>query len=358
MLHRIFFLAIVLSFVVPVRAQNNDVFCFYYNWYGNPAHDGKYIHWAHPVMRSGPSDSTTRSLPGGNDIAANFYPALGAYSSLDGAIVKQHMQMIVQAGIGVIVVTWWNKDDFMDKSIPLILNEAAAAGIKVAFHIEPFNGRNAVTTRQAIEYITDTYGKHPAFYRSTKHQNKPFIFIYDSYLTPAKDWAELLQPNGAVSIRNTKYDAVMIGLWVKKNEEAFFKGSGFDGMYTYFAASGFTYGSTPANWPAMQQWAVANKKIFIPCVGPGYIDTRVRPWNDKTTRARAGGAYYGDMFKKAIESKAPYIGITSFNEWHEGTQIEPAVPFAPKEFKYLDYTPAEPDYYLKLTKRWIKRMHK
>lgn len=98
-----------------------------------------------------------------------------------------------------------------------------------------------------------------------------------------------------------------------------------------------------------QEWAVRNEKIFIPCVGPGYIDTRVRPWNTVTTRDRENGKYYTDMFQAAMESGASYIGITSFNEWHEGTQIEPAVPFKSDDFEYLDYSPLAPDYYLTRT---------
>ena len=108
----------------------------------------------------------------------------------------------------------------------------------------------------------------------------------------------------------------------------------------------------------MQKWAVENKKIFIPCVGPGYIDTRVRPWNGSTTRDRENGKYYDRMFNDAIQSGASYIGITSFNEWHEGTQIEPAVPFECPEFKYLDYAPLAPDYYLKRTAYWIDKLKK
>ncbi|PGH39447.1 MAG: alpha-mannosidase, partial [Candidatus Nephrothrix sp. EaCA] len=172
------------------------------------------------------------------------------------------------------------------------------------------------------------------------------------------EWAELLQPDGKITMRNTPCDALMIGLWVKKGEEDFFVRSGFDGFYTYFGATDFTYGSAPANWHGMQAWAVEHKKIFIPCVGPGYIDTRVRPWNGKTARDRDKGKYYDDMFKQAIDCKAPFIGITSFNEWHEGTQIEPAVPFRSKAFRYLDYSPLAPDYYLARTAYWVSRFAK
>ncbi len=331
---------------------NYDTFCFYYNWYGNTRNNGKEIHWAHGVMKSGPQDTTTRFIPGGDNIASNFFPQLGTYSSTDRDLVKRHMQMLREARIGVLVLTWWDRANFGVESVPMIMDEAAKAGLKVCFHIEPYRGRNAATVRENLKAIIDTYGDHPALY---KYQGKPLFFLYDSYITKAEEWATLLMPEGAISIRNTPYDAVMIGLWVKKGEETFFKNSGFDGFYTYFGATGFTFGSTPANWRGMQKWAAENKKIFIPCVGPGYIDTRIRPWNGKTTRDRENGKYYDRMFREAIGSQAPFIGITSFNEWHEGTQIEPAVPFHCDEFDYLDYRPLEPGYYLKRTAYWVTR---
>lgn len=344
---------------VEVRSQaaspNYQIFCFYYNWYESMAFNGRNSHWAHPVMKSGPTDTTTGFIPGGDNIASNFFPQLGAYSSSDPKVVAAHMRMLKKAGIGVIVLTWWDKADVGLQSVPLIMEEAAKEGIKVCFHIEPFRGRNAQTTLQNIQAIIDTYGSHPAFYRIN---TKPLFFVYDSYLTKADDWATLLKPDGKVSLRNTPYDAVMIGLWVKKGEEDFFERSGFDGFYTYFGATHFTYGSSPANWAGMQAWAAQYKKIFIPCVGPGYIDTRVRPWNGKTTRDRNKGVYYDTMFKQAIDSKAPFIGITSFNEWHEGTQIEPAVPVRKKAFQYLDYSPLAPDYYLTRTAYWINKFSK
>jgi len=60
------------------------------------------------------------------------------------------------------------------------------------------------------------------------------------------------------------------------------------------------------------------------------MDTSVRPWNGVTTRDRKNGVYYDRMWKEALKSSSSasnrVVSITSFNEWHEGTQIEPAVP--------------------------------
>ena len=325
---------------------------FYYPWYGNPQTDGAYAHWN---MTQVVKEGRPVRYPGGDDIAANFYPQLGCYSSDSEADIAAHMRMLRRAGVGVLSTSWWGIDDYTDRILPKLLDGAAKYGIKVCFHIEPFRGRNARTTREAIVYLIDKYGSHPAFYRYGEGQGRPLFYVYDSYLTPAQEWATTLSPDGAASIRGTRYDSVVIGLWVKEREEAFMLEGGFDGFYTYFATEGFTYGSTPANWPALARWARDNGKLFIPCVGPGYDDTRIRPWNDANTRLRAGGAYYDREFAAAVDVGPELIAIASFNEWHEGTQIEPAVPKVVGDYRYEDYGPRDAEYYLYRTRVWIER---
>ncbi len=334
---------------------DQHVFGFYYNWYGNTKTDGKEIHWAHDVIRQKHDQGPAEHIPGVNNISSNFYPELRNYSSNDPVVIARHMRMMAQARIGVVVVTWWGNSYQGTSTLPVLMDEAQRQGLKVCFHLEPYGGRSARSVRENIKNMLAQFGQHPALYRMN---GKPCFFIYDSYLISAAEWAELLQPDGNMTIRGTELDAVVIGLWVKKGEEDYFIESGMDGYYTYFAATGFTYGSTSSNWTYLQQWANDHRKIFIPCVGPGYIDTRVRPWNAQTTRDREDGKYYDRMFDAALRCKAVYVGITSFNEWHEGTQIEPAVPFKCPEFKYLDYRPMSPDYYLKRTAYWVEELEK
>lgn len=52
-----------------------------------------------------------------------------------------------------------------------------------------------------------------------------------------------------------------------------------------------------------------------------YNDTKLRPWNIKNTQDRRDGEYYKDYFEHVKRER--FISITSFNEWGEGTQIEP-----------------------------------
>ena len=339
-----------------VKAGNSqpcyDVHVFYYPWYGNPQTDKFYYHWNH---QQSVKQGEPKNYPGGDDIGANFYPKLGCYSSNSDRDLNAHMMMLRRSKIGVISTSWWGKDSYTDKAVPRLLDAAARHNIMVCFHIEPFPGRNAKTTRDAIVYIIDKYGSHSAFYKHGKDKPRPMFYVYDSYLTPAEQWKTILSPDGPQTIRNTEYDSVVIGLWVKEHEQNFMTEGNFDGFYTYFATDGFTYGSTINNWPGLAEWAQQNDKQFIPSVGPGYIDLRIRPWNNINTRDRQNGAYYDREFAAAIAAGPPIISITSFNEWHEGTQIEPAVPKRIPDFKYLDYSPHEPEYYLDRTGYWVDR---
>lgn len=130
---------------------------------------------------------------------------------------------------------------------------------------------------------------------------------------------------------------------------------GFDGFYTYFAANDFSYGSSWKNWKSLSSFARKNSLLFVPSVGPGYVDTRVRPWNAKTTRERKNGKYYTIAWKTALQTSPSLISITSFNEWHEGTQIEPAVPKSNEDYVYKDYSPRAPDFYLQLTRQFVSQ---
>lgn len=55
---------------------------FYYNWYGNPLVDGEMKHWMHPIAPAPGHSGDAGAISGLNDdIACNFYPELGTYSS-------------------------------------------------------------------------------------------------------------------------------------------------------------------------------------------------------------------------------------------------------------------------------------
>lgn len=361
------------------------VHTFYYPWYCNPQVDGIYLHWNHQVLphweervnRQYPAIGSKHDASKG-DIGASFYPQLGLYSSVDKSVIDLHFRMIADAGIGVAVVSWLPKHQHDSNGPPIaslmapILGAAARAGLRVAVHMEPYDQRTAESLRQDIKELLDEHGNSPALYRLPRPGNVkplPVLYVYDQYRINATDFQQLLaettpqlrgnplNQNHVKTIRGSRYDAVLLALIVDEQHwnDYVVKG-GFDGGYTYFASDTFTFGSRPINWPLMQQRSDRDQKYFIPCVGPGYDDTRIRPWNDANTKDRQGGQYFGRGWQAAIDAGARLVGITSFNEWHEGTQIEPAVPAVSTTdgWAYKDYeNEGGPRSYLQLSKEWV-----
>ncbi|KAM7083326.1 LOW QUALITY PROTEIN: glycoprotein endo-alpha-1,2-mannosidase-like protein [Ciconia maguari] len=233
--------------------------------------------------------------------------------------------------------------------------------VSVAFHGQPYKGRDDHAVHENIKYIVDRYRSHPAFYKYKTSTGKslPLFYIYDSYLTRAESWASLLTPSGSHSLRNTAYNAVFVALLVEEEGHKHdILSTGYDGTYTYFASNGFSFGSSHQNWKAIKTFWDSNNLIFIPSVGPGYIDTSIRPWNNHNTRNRVSGKYYETALQAALMVRPEIVSITSFSEWHRGTQTEKAVPKTTLTHLYLGYLPHQPSMYLELTHRWAEHFSK
>lgn len=349
---------------------NYNFHIFYYTWFGNPQFDGKYIHWNHPLLQHWDA-KIANNYPKGkhsppDDIGSSFYPELGPYSSRDPSVIAAHMKQIRSASIGVVALSWYppkmadDNGEPTDDFVSNILDIAHRYKLKVAFHIEPYKDRDDRNLHRNIKYIIDTYGSHPAFYRHNTNtgRNVPLFYIYDSYITSPETWANLLTVSGSQSIRNTPYDGIFLALLVEEKHKMEIHRSGFDGMYTYFATNGFSYGSSHQNWSGLKAFCDSKNLMFVPSVGPGYIDTSIRPWNSQNTRNRVNGKYYETALNAAFLIRPDIISITSFNEWHEGTQIEKAVPKKVGQIIYQDYLPHKPDVYLELTRKWAKKYSK
>ena len=102
---------------------------FFYPWYGTPTRDGAYQHWG---------QHDTDPPPG---IASSYYPARGVYSSTDPAVLRGQMTDIADAHVGTVIVSWWGAGSPEDQRLPAVIDAARSFGIRVAIHIEPYQGR-------------------------------------------------------------------------------------------------------------------------------------------------------------------------------------------------------------------------
>ncbi|MFB7273056.1 ThuA domain-containing protein [Streptomyces sp. NPDC056244] len=320
----------------PAKAAlSNNVHLFYYPWYGSPAKYGSYRHW----QQGG------RTPP--QDIGADLYPKLGAYDSGDytGA-VAQHMKWVKQSGAGVIVYSWWGRGGYEDTLARGVLDAAQREGIKVAWHIEPYSGRTAASVVSDIQYLNATYGSHPAYYRDAEHNNRPAFYIFESLRIT--DWAALDQVTQTNSVLAQTTDTSKI--------------AHFSGLYTYDGIAG----ATAPGWKQAGDYARANGLIWAPSVAPGYIDDRAVPGNTTPTLGRANGATYDKEWNNALDpaigGSPTWVSVTSFNEWHEGSSIEPASSAPPGGFGYQTFSGAygrtgadAENAYLDRTKYWVNQ---
>lgn len=262
-----------------------------------------------------------------------------------------------------------------------MLEEAEAVDLKIAFHLEPYAGRTAESIAEDLRYLVRKYGDHPAVLRTSRAQLRclstegsallPLVYIYDSYHISLDEWRRILSPEGDLSVRGTDADVVAVGLWLEPHHARDIFQGGFDAAYTYFASRGASYASAPNHWSELSHMAEHHNLAFIPSVGPGYDDRKIRPWNAAHTRPREEGHYYDRMWSEAVEAGACVVSVTSYNEWGEGTQIEPAVPhvvpagqgmdeetrallFADREM--ADYAPLPPTGYLERTLKWARTL--
>jgi hypothetical protein len=131
-------------------------------------------------------------------------------------------------------------------------------------------------------------------------------------------------------------------------------------MYTYDGIAG----ATAPGWKNASDFCKANGLVWAPSVAPGYLDDRAVPGNTTPTVDRDNGAMYDRQWRNALDPAtggAPtWVSVTSFNEWHEGSMIEPARSNPPGGQGYLTYQgaygtsgAASETAYLDRTRYWV-----
>ena len=289
---------------------------FYYPWYGTPALDGGWAHWYAP-------SSTTL------DIASNYFPVRGLYSSSDERLVRAQMREIAAAGVREVVSSWWGWGSPEDLRLPLVLRAAHAAGLSVAVHLEPYPGRTIETVEADILHL--------------RALGITRFFVYGPFDISVQDWVAL----------RTRVPGVQ--LFAQTSLAGRAAAARFDGLYTYDI---LLWGAE--TFPRLCAQAHKVSLLCLPSVGPGYEAERAT--GDPRAKPRRNGATYDAMWSATIRSGADGVTITSYNEWHEGTQIEPArtrthrtaatVSFESYDGAYGLHGPAAENAYLGRTAFW------
>jgi hypothetical protein len=351
---------------------------FYYPWYGGPP---AYRHWASatgdPRFAHDPRRAVERGprYPDGvrRDIASTDYPALGPYDSRDRGLIDRHLRWSSRAGIDVLVSSWWGPGSYEDAGLGRLLDRIGTTHSRVraaayletwklfeggqlqpGFLLQPGNfspaGRERIrrTAADWISYLLERHGRRRAFAHVAKGgRSVPVVFVYFAGLLDPLEWQDVFARVRA----RTGIDAFYQGDVEGADPQA--QARAFDGIHVYNPAPYTVEGdlslaarvldpnaavrlSTSAatdpvtvggDYGVLSTEARGLGRSWAATVIPGFDDRRVRNPGFVVSRERGGERTYDLLWRRALGSAPDWVLVTSFNEWHEGTEIEPSTEY-------------------------------
>jgi hypothetical protein len=292
-------LAFTRASVPPARGQSPDdqrlVLAFYYTWFDENT-------WSPELVPDMP---------------------VTPYVSRDRATMERHVAQAQAAGIDAFVVSWWGpqeENNQTETNLRTLLDVAADRGFRVTVDFEltsPFYANQADVTA-ALRHLLDTHAQHPAFLR---RDGQPVIFFWRQQRYDAATWAAMRQ----------QIDPARASLWIAEGVYLSYLDV-FDGLHLYnvtwnpptdplYTATKFRGRIDAYNT------AHTTQKLWIATVMPGYDDTHIAGRANTYAHPRQGGDYYRETWQAALASAPDMVIVTSFNEWREGTMIEPSVTY-------------------------------
>jgi hypothetical protein len=295
---------------------NRQVLAFYYTWYGTPEGSRAWRHWdegGHHPDRKTPS--------GLLDTGTTDHP-LKLYDSHDPAVLRMHLNQAADAGIDALISTWWGQGDWHDVAFKLLLKEAEdrnhAQGsgdgrpVFVTAYYEQVPGAADPVSAAVADflYILSAYGDRPAFYH---FGGKPVLFVYSravNQLSPDQ-WKTVIARVKA------KHPAYIVG---DSTDPALY--SVFDTLHEYNPVGAVVEGTAMGpRYRKLVQDARQRHRTAVVTVIPGYDDSHIGRATPLIA-PREKGRLYARLWNAALDATPDWTLITTFNEWHEGSEIE------------------------------------
>ncbi len=266
------------------------------------------------------------------------------YGSDDPAAITRQIRMAHDIGLDGFLLHWFGPGDRTDRNFETLLTRSQwldfYSSIVFSYHIwHALPNPTHQNIVEAIRYVMDRYSDQPNFLHL---EGKPVLFFIDVYRmpvaagqTPQQFWANV----------RDEVDPQHQAWWIAEGLDASYL-TVFDGLYVFK----ITHADYPDDYRKSSRWAgqvrkweeqTGQPKLWLATITPGWDDLRsrckadVRVPNQPHRRDRENGVLYQATFDAALQSNPDWLLLSSFNEWVEGTYIEPSVFY---EDKYLEMT--------------------
>lgn len=322
--------AVLLGGLLCGEAGEVHLSAYYYPWYDA---DGR--HWREGYYGEGTYEA----------------PAAGEYSSRDPQVIADQIHLSRASGIRTWIASWWGPGSWEDRTLidhvlPVLEAQDPADPLTLCllyesaglFTLDPekgieFTPAAAEALAGHFRHIADRYFGSPIYRRIG---DRPVVYFYLSR-TFSGDYTRALARARAVA-EAKGFHVYLVGdevYWGEPDRERIAR---FDAITAYNM-----HGPTPyagrEDWTAFvadcgevygryREVAAELNVSFIPGILPGF-DTRGRHYSIPRELFPSAGpdstlAAFVAMAKEHLDPTLPLVDLTSFNEWHEGTQIEPS----------------------------------
>jgi hypothetical protein len=252
-------------------------------------------------------------------------PTLGTYDSRDRTVIAQHLAWARAAGIDGLIVSW-KHEQRLDDALAILVDEASKVGMKLILLYQGLDfdrlplDPNVVASDLA--WFVDTYG-----------DDSPF----DVFGLPTIVWSGTwgYTPSQLQLVRTAvgaPERALLLGS--ERSADAYApRAQYFDGDAYYWSSPDPL--STPRYQRRLDDLAAAVRADFGRWIAPAAPGFDARLVGGTSIVPRRDGATYRAAWDGAMATDPDVLGIISWNEFSENSQIEPSKTYGNA---YLDIT--------------------
>jgi hypothetical protein len=266
-------------------------------------------------------------------------PTLGEYDSRDEQVVSQHLAWAKEYDIDSLYCSWWGPDSWEDEAIGTqLLPAAESAGVDIAILYETpgrLDGEVAfdLSAEQNRTTLAQDLASLERFFESKSYatiDGRMPVFLYLTRAFEGDIVGAIEEARAAVD-----HDLFLVGDQVywqdPSSEQTQDVLEALDAVTAYnmhTSRPDIDEGFVSDTISQYEEWGaeLADSSVaFVPDVIPGFDDTAVRPGAGNPIIERRPERFR--EFVNGVDSlrddDLDMLFVTSFNEWHEDTQIEP-----------------------------------
>ena len=303
------------------------ILAHYMPWYqAKPTSERWGWHW---TMNAYDPD---RSVGQTREIASHLYPLVGPYDSNDADILEYHLLLMKIAGIDGVIVDWYGLQDANDypilhRNTKHLVEWASRLGLKIVVCYEDQTIPKLVAagkikkTEQVehaigeIQWLNDHWFGLESYVRQ---DDRPVLLSFGRQGLTDDEWTRCLQNLDCTVAYYSQQEARV----------------GATGVFDWPLPKQGIKATEAFHRQARQRGRVAQS---IPVAYPRFIDIYAEAGvHDSWGRIPDdGGATFRSSLDQALETGAPLIQLATWNDWGEGTAIEPSREYGYRDLEYL-----------------------